>query len=984
MYSLFKIKKDGFTLVELLATIVVIALISLLIIPNISGILNDTKSSSYDIQISTIEKAAQKYAVQNNIKLPDTGKKGYISVRDLMAKGELNDSQIKNPNTGVNLNGGVLIEYDSSNNQYIYTYVEDLYLDASSLLGPTYIVEREHEYTTSKNVAILYPEGYSDYEFKLLEGTIMLGDQRITGPSDWIASNTLRENLVFITNGSLTSRVGDTGEYKNGDTLVISTIDTTAPTVILGYDSEKSTTNKAYIYATCSDPESGINKYEFRLLPNGNWIDNGLNNEYIFTELTESREYSYEARCTNGSGMIGVGSFNSLVPSMETPTFIVEKPGVWQHDKDVTINYPTGYSRYEYKILDGEVTSSNGTLLPLNTWIVASGENESVNFTTNGSVVARVFDGTSYKNANQNIGYVDSVAPSVGTLTMKLVSQSGENYINDTWTNQSVYIAVNNGTDDLSGHKSTTYSINGGENLSEAITLTTTGTYNIVVTTTDNALNTSSETYIVKIDKSNPTVGFSPNGGRYNLSGTNTVSVSSKVTVSKTSSDIKVLQYAWGDSNTTAPSSWKTFTNEEDITATLGVGNHYLWINVINNAGNNVTISSESFSVIRSAAIPTNSLCVARTYTGQQQQLTSATSGTGYTLSGYNQTNAGTYTISATLSSGYNRWSDDTTGTKTFQCSISKATPVITLSATSGTVGAGSTLTFTEKANVEGTFTNTSETPSVATVSPVTNSKISPNTEKTETVTGIAAGTSAIIVSFVPTDTTNYNNATNKTYTATIVNLATIPTNSLCVARTYTGQQQQLTSVTSGTGYTLSGYNQTNAGTYTISATLSSGYKWSDNTTGTKTFNCSISKATPVITLSATSGYVGSSGVSFTEKASVAGKFTNTSSNTSTLTTSASTSEIAANTDTTVTLTGKASGSATVTVGFTPTDTTNYNNATNKTYTATVDLLPPTLAVSVANGTTAAKSHTATITITDSGGSGLSNTSVKIYYAWGT
>ena len=76
----------------------------------------------------------------------------------------------------------------------------------------------------------------------------------------------------------------------------------------------------------------------------------------------------------------------------------------------------------------------------------------------------------------------------------------------------------------------------------------------------------------------------------------------------------------------------------------------------------------------------------------------------------------------------------------------------------------------------------------------------------------------------------------------TPVYTATIPTDSLCVSRTYNGSTQVLTSVTTGTGYSLSGYSKINAGTYTITATLSSGYKWSDDTTTDKTFNCSINK----------------------------------------------------------------------------------------------------------------------------------------------
>lgn len=76
-----------------------------------------------------------------------------------------------------------------------------------------------------------------------------------------------------------------------------------------------------------------------------------------------------------------------------------------------------------------------------------------------------------------------------------------------------------------------------------------------------------------------------------------------------------------------------------------------------------------------------------------------------------------------------------------------------------------------------------------------------------------------------------------------------IPTKDLCVAKTYNGQDQQLTTITSTTGYTLSNYNGKDAGEYTITAKLSQGYKWADNTDTDKTFKCSIDKATNAITI---------------------------------------------------------------------------------------------------------------------------------------
>ena len=371
----------------------------------------------------------------------------------------------------------------------------------------------------------------------------------------------------------------------------------------------------------------------------------------------------------------------------------------------------------------------------------------------------------------------------------------------------------------------------------------------------------------------------------------------------------------------------------------------------------------ENSEEIITVDIPTAEYCKpSLVYTGSSQTLVKA-AGEGYTWSlGTERTNAGSQNVRASLKNGF-VWLDESTDVKTINCSIAKATPTITLSASSGIIEKGKTKTFTatvksgaSNAKVSGNLNVVSGDTSKATVTPtgnvaITNANNSTGVTKTETVTGVAAGDSAITVKFTPTDTTNYNNVANKTYTAKVRNFIPVPTAAnYCNSLKYTGASQTLVKA-AGTGFTwTAGTTRTNAGSQNVTATPSSGYAWSDGSTGTKTISCSIGKATPTITLSATSGTVETnknktfkatvkSGAS---SGSVSGTLNVTSSNTAKLTvspngnktiTGANNSSGSANT---ITMTGKAMGSATVTVKFTPTDTTNYNNAANKTYTATI------------------------------------------------
>ncbi len=148
--------------------------------------------------------------------------------------------------------------------------------------------------------------------------------------------------------------------------------------------------------------------------------------------------------------------------------------------------------------------------------------------------------------------------------------------------------------------------------------------------------------------------------------------------------------------------------------------------------------------------------CQARTYNGGSQTLMSG--GVGVSYVNNERTQAGSQNVTINANSGY-RFSDNTTS-KIQNCSIAKANPVVTLTPTTGTILAGTSTTFKEKANIKGKFGNVSNATGVATVSPGTTGDINPNTDQVVTVTGTGKGETNIAVTFTPSDTTNYNNKT--------------------------------------------------------------------------------------------------------------------------------------------------------------------------------------------------------------------------------
>jgi uncharacterized repeat protein (TIGR02543 family) len=156
--------------------------------------------------------------------------------------------------------------------------------------------------------------------------------------------------------------------------------------------------------------------------------------------------------------------------------------------------------------------------------------------------------------------------------------------------------------------------------------------------------------------------------------------------------------------------------------------------------------------------------CGSLTYDGTSQTLVSG--GTGVTYANNTLTNAGSQIVIINANAGY-LFSDKTTS-KTLTCSINKATPNITLSATSSNIEIKSSSSFTETSNVSGSFTNTNSNSTATTISPTSYTNITENTAETVNITANSVGSSSITVNFIPTDTANYNNSST-IYTANVV-----------------------------------------------------------------------------------------------------------------------------------------------------------------------------------------------------------------------
>lgn len=121
--------KKGFTLVEMISVIILLAAISMIAVPAISISINKSKQKSYETQVEIIISAAKKWAIYNNNLLPTDDSIYKLPLSTLISEYYINnvqDGKLKNPKDTANpMNGCVYISYSETYNQNIYEYKDE-------------------------------------------------------------------------------------------------------------------------------------------------------------------------------------------------------------------------------------------------------------------------------------------------------------------------------------------------------------------------------------------------------------------------------------------------------------------------------------------------------------------------------------------------------------------------------------------------------------------------------------------------------------------------------------------------------------------------------------------------------------------------------------------------------------------------------------------------------------------------------------------
>ena len=158
-------KSKGFTLIELIGVIVIVALLALLITPLVNNVLTSSKSKLYKNTLKNIELSAKDWFIdEDNIeKLPGNVENCYINLSELKSEGVV-DLDIKNPETGNPLDDtqiNVLVK--KVGKSYEFKVVDDGSVSggqcteyAPNILAPTITATTFKDYKTSFALNITY------------------------------------------------------------------------------------------------------------------------------------------------------------------------------------------------------------------------------------------------------------------------------------------------------------------------------------------------------------------------------------------------------------------------------------------------------------------------------------------------------------------------------------------------------------------------------------------------------------------------------------------------------------------------------------------------------------------------------------------------------------------------------------------------------------------------------------------------------------
>lgn len=159
----------GFSFVEMLTIIVIIAIVTLAAYPVILAVLHNSKTKLYKQNVASIERAAKSWAIENADSLPDDMSDArFLTISKLADQGYIKNKYIYDPRNDEVMDGCVLVKKNNQQ-QYVTEYKED----RCEIVGKDYLPQVKVLSNSSKTYEL---NSKKDYKYPELEAKTILGE----------------------------------------------------------------------------------------------------------------------------------------------------------------------------------------------------------------------------------------------------------------------------------------------------------------------------------------------------------------------------------------------------------------------------------------------------------------------------------------------------------------------------------------------------------------------------------------------------------------------------------------------------------------------------------------------------------------------------------------------------------------------------------------------------------------------------------------
>ena len=534
--SFCSFRKKGFTLIEIMAIIILLSVISLIVYPIINNTISKSKDDLYNQQIEELVRLSNVWIAGNAIDLvPKEGFTYDLTFEELATKGYVVEKDIINPKTGEVFPGCMKVTYNSVDSNYNVSYDEtceaetvditpiiNLVVDEGVINSAGYAVRDFNVKVIGSNIAsykyctgtrecepIVSVNGNSGNIAITNEGTTyvcVIGKKGSKTTKKLCKSYKLDKSDFVMGELVIDGTLGENGWYTSDVKLSVRDVEGVTSKLNINSITENTKGTEIILTSTSKSGKTGTKKYTVKVdktAPVAGTLNvigtKGGNGWYlsdvVFIVNNGSDDLSGHASTTsthtsitsNTTGTEVIVTTKDNAGNTATRSYVIKVNKSIPAAGELVIDGTLGENGWYTSDVNLSVKDEVGVTSTLNI--------NKIDYDTAGTeiIMTSINNLTGASTTTKYTIKVDKTKPIVGELVI-----SGVKGDND-WYKGDVTFSVKDGSDSMSGHSKTTSSIT-------SITKDTKGT-KVVVTTKDKAGNTNTKEYIVKMDKTAPVAG---------------------------------------------------------------------------------------------------------------------------------------------------------------------------------------------------------------------------------------------------------------------------------------------------------------------------------------------------------------------------------------------------------------------------------------------------------------------------------------------